>query len=250
MGQHAHGWLLLAGARCAGEPLVTARRASRQRTSRSPGATRSGALACAAYARDHRAAVVAAAATVLRLRLQVDAAIHAAHAWCLADEHALAVGAGPVHRTVARAATAATLGTAVALAWTALAAAHHAARSRLAAHAARAAVKRMVERIDATPLAQKPRAAADIGADGHASRADFFGLDGSAARAAVQRIAVDVHADPITGVEWRAIRRDRRGRGIAVQRRKVILQALRAAQQEGADPGGARAPQHPDNPTR
>jgi hypothetical protein len=214
------------------------------------GATRSGAHARAAQARDHRAAVVAAAAAVLGLRLQVDAAIHAAHPWSLADQQALAIGAGPVHRAVARAATAATLRTAVSRACAAFAATHHAACSGLAAHAARAAVKHMVERIDATPLAQEPRAAADIGADGHASRADFFGLDGSAARAAMQRITVDVHTDAFTGVERRAVHGVRRGRGIVAHGRKVILQALGAAQQDGADPGGARAPQHPDNPTR
>jgi hypothetical protein len=108
----------------------------------------------------------------------------------------------------------------------------------------------MIERIDAPPLAQEPRAAADIGADGHASRADFFGLDGSAACAAMQRITVDVHTDAFTGVERRAVHGVRRGRGIVAHGRKVVRQALRAAQQERPDPGGARAPQHPNDPAR
>jgi hypothetical protein len=211
--------------------------------------TRSGAHAGAAHARPHRAAVVAAAAAVLRLRLQVDAAIHAADPWKLADQHALAIGAGPIHQAVARGATATTFRAAVSGAGAALAATHHAASARLAAHAAGSAVKRMAQRIDAAALAEKPRAATDIGADSVAPRADFFGVDGRTARAAMQRVAVDVDAEPIAGLEGRALDRIRQGRGIAAadgDGRKVILQTLRAAQQECPDPGGARAPQHPD----
>lgn len=111
-------------------------------------------------------------------------------------------------------------------------------------------MKRMGERIDAAPVAQKPRAAADLGADRVALRADLFGLDGSVAGAAMQRITVDVHAGAVAGLEGRAVHGVRRGRGVAADGREVIRQALRATQQEGADPRGARAPQHPDKAAR
>lgn len=111
-------------------------------------------------------------------------------------------------------------------------------------------MKRMVQRIDAAPVAEKLRSATDVGADRVASRADFSGTDGIVARAAMQRIAVDVHAVPAAGLERRAVHTVRRGRGVALDGRKIIRQALRAAEQECPDPGGARTRQHPHNSAR
>jgi hypothetical protein len=110
----------------------------------------------------------------------------------------------------------------------------------------------MARRIDATPLAEKPRAATDIDAERTALRADFVAIDRGTTRAAMQRAAVDIDAEPIARLERRALEGTRRGRGIAADGhdREVILQALRTAEQERSDPGGARAPQHPDHPAR
>jgi hypothetical protein len=110
-------------------------------------------------------------------------------------------------------------------------------------------MKRVGLRIDATELAQAEQAAAEVGLDRAASGADLFGLDGSAAGAAVQRVAVEIDAHPVAGLERRTIQRVRQSGGVPANGREVVRQGLRAAQQECRDRGGAPAPR-PDNSAR